>query len=91
MINDFANSKSSAYRKLFIEFCKFKIETSSWEHFRSALLDNLMPLASDKTPSVRVRFINKIVPILYKHYGALNTSLVIELISIVDGLKFDKD
>ena len=50
-----------------------------------------MPLSTDSSSSVRMRFVIKIIPTLNNYYGPLNHSLVLDLISTLDSLKFDKD
>jgi hypothetical protein len=43
-----------------------------------------MTLANDKNPSVRLRFVHRMVTVLNNRYGPINNSLVIDLISILD-------
>ena len=48
-------------------------------------------MATDKSPLIRNRFVNRAISALNEHLGSTNTAFVIELIGLVDRLKSDND
>ena len=50
-----------------------------------------MALASDPVPQVRMRYLNKVVSTLNDTLGITDTTLVLDLIALVNKMKNDSD
>eukprot|EP00347_Sterkiella_histriomuscorum_P008189 403346040 len=88
---EFSNTGSSILRKSFIDFCVCALKVCSVQFVRTYLMRDILSLATDVTPSVRIKFLNVLVPELNTVIGPLDQSFVIELMAIVDRCKSDRD
>jgi hypothetical protein len=84
VIAEFSNTRSSILRKSFIQFCVAALQVCSILFVKTYLLKDIMTLAQDVVPSVRINFLLKLVPELNKYIGGIEQSFVVDLIQIVD-------
>jgi len=54
-------------------------------------MKDILSLSSDVVPSVRIKFLNVLIPELNNVIGPLDQHFVLELMAIVDKCKSDKD
>ncbi len=91
MSKTLATSKASANKKTFMDFCVHFVPICSSKTSKEHFLKPLLMLRMDKAATVRLKYVNDVVPVINKYISVLNASLALELVQHVGQAKMDRD